>query len=59
MKSSTKDRIKGGFKEAKGKVKEKTGDATGDPNLRDRGTAEKAGGTVQRKIGDLKKVVEQ
>jgi len=59
MKSSTKDKIKGGFKEAKDKVKEKTGDATGDTNLRDRGTAEKAGGTVQRKIGDLKKVFEQ
>jgi uncharacterized protein YjbJ (UPF0337 family) len=26
MKSSTKDKIKGGFKEAKGKAKEKTGE---------------------------------
>jgi len=59
MKSSTKDKIKGGFKEAKGKVKEKAGSATGNPNLRDRGTAEKAGGKVQQKIGDLKKVFEQ
>jgi uncharacterized protein YjbJ (UPF0337 family) len=40
-------------------VKEKAGDATGNPNLRDRGTAEKAGGEVQRKIGYLKKVFEQ
>jgi uncharacterized protein YjbJ (UPF0337 family) len=59
MKSSTKDKIKGGFREAKGKVKEKAGQATGNPNLRDRGTAEKASGKVQRKIGDLKKVFEQ
>jgi uncharacterized protein YjbJ (UPF0337 family) len=59
MKSSTKDKIKGGFEEAKGKVKEKAGKATGDPDLRDRGTAEKAGGKVRRKIGDLKKVFEQ
>jgi uncharacterized protein YjbJ (UPF0337 family) len=59
MKSSTKDKIKGGFREAKGKIKEKAGDATGNPNLRDRGTAEKAGGKVQRKIGDLKKVFQQ
>jgi uncharacterized protein YjbJ (UPF0337 family) len=59
MKSSTKDKIKGGFEEAKGKVKEKAGKATGNPELRDRGTAEKAGGKVQRKIGDLKKVFEQ
>ena len=59
MKSSTKDKIKGGFREAKGKVKEKAGETTGNPNLRDRGTAEKAGGKVQRKIGDLKTVFEQ
>lgn len=59
MKSSTKDKIKGGFREAKGKVKEKAGNTTGNPNLRDRGTAEKAGGKLQRKVGDLKKVFEQ
>jgi uncharacterized protein YjbJ (UPF0337 family) len=59
MKSSTKDKIKGGFKEAKGNVKEKAGKATGHPDLRDRGTMEKAGGKVQRKIGDVKKVFDQ
>jgi uncharacterized protein YjbJ (UPF0337 family) len=59
MKSSTKDKIKGGFEEAKGKVKEKAGKATANPDLRDRGTAEKAGGKIQRKIGDVKKVFEQ
>ena len=59
MKSSTKDKIKGGFKEAKGKAKEKAGEATRNPDLRDRGTAEKVGGKVRRKIGDVKKVFEQ
>jgi uncharacterized protein YjbJ (UPF0337 family) len=59
MKSSTRDKIKGAFKEAKGNAKEKTGKATGNPDLRDRGTAEKAGGKVQRKIGDVKKLFEQ
>lgn len=59
MKSSTKDKIKGAFKEAEGKVKEKAGKATGNPDLRDRGTVEKAGGKVQRKIGDVEKVFEQ
>ena len=59
MKSSTKDKIKGGFEEAKGKVKEKAGKATGNPDLRDRGTAEKIGGKIQRKIGDVKKVFDQ
>ena len=43
----------------KGKVKEETGKATGNPDLRDRGKAEKTGGKVQRKIGDVKKVFEQ
>jgi uncharacterized protein YjbJ (UPF0337 family) len=59
MKSSTKDKIKGGFEEAKGKAKEQAGKATGDPDLRDRGTAEKTGGKIQRKIGDVKKVFDQ
>jgi uncharacterized protein YjbJ (UPF0337 family) len=59
MKSSTKDKIKGGFREAKGQVKEKAGKATHNPDLQDRGTLEKAGGKVQRKIGDVKKVFEQ
>ena len=56
MKSSTKDKLKGSAHEAKGKVKETAGKAVGNPNLRDRGTAEKVGGKVQRKVGDLKKV---
>jgi uncharacterized protein YjbJ (UPF0337 family) len=56
MKSSTKDKIKGSAREAKGKVKETAGKAVGNPNLRDRGTAEKVSGKVQRKVGDVKKV---
>jgi uncharacterized protein YjbJ (UPF0337 family) len=40
-------------------MKEETGKATRNPDLRDRGMAEKAGGKVQRKIGDVKKVFEQ
>jgi uncharacterized protein YjbJ (UPF0337 family) len=56
MKSSTKDRAKGRAAELRGKVKEKAGQATGNQNLRDRGTAEKAGGKVMRKVGEVKKV---
>ena len=56
MNSSTKDKAKGGFHEAKGTIKEKAGEATNNPDLRDRGTAEKAGGKVQGKVGDVKKV---
>ncbi len=59
MGSSKSDRIKGGLREAKGKIKETAGEATGNPDLRDRGTAEKAGGKVQRKVGEIKKVFGQ
>jgi uncharacterized protein YjbJ (UPF0337 family) len=59
MKSSTKDKIRGGFREVTGKVKEKAGKAIGNPDLRDRGAMEEAGGKVQRKIGDVKKVFDQ
>ena len=56
MNSSTKDKIKGTANEAVGKGKEKTGEAIGNPNLRDRGTEEKVAGKVERKVGDVKKV---
>jgi uncharacterized protein YjbJ (UPF0337 family) len=56
MKSSTKDKIKGTAKEAAGKVKETTGRTTGNRDMEDRGTTEKAGGKIQRKVGDIKKV---
>ena len=42
--------------EAKGKIKEETGKAVGNPDLQDRGTAEKVSGKVQKKVGDVKKV---
>jgi uncharacterized protein YjbJ (UPF0337 family) len=56
MKSSTRDKIKGTVSQIKGAVKEKAGQASGDPDLQDRGTAEKLGGTIQKKVGDVKKV---
>lgn len=59
MKSSTKDKIKGTFEEAKGGAKEKAGRATGNPDMEDRGTLEKTGGKIQRKVGDVKKVFDQ
>ena len=57
MNSSTHDKVKGTAKEAVGKVKEEAGKAIGNPDLRDRGTAEKVDGKVQRKVGDVKKVL--
>jgi uncharacterized protein YjbJ (UPF0337 family) len=56
MKSSTKDRAKGRFQEAKGKIKEKVGRATRNPDLQDRGTVENIAGKAQRKVGEVKKV---
>jgi len=59
MKSSTKDTVKGSVKEAVGKVKEATGNAIGNPDLQDRGTAQRVVGKVERKVGDVKKVLGQ
>lgn len=50
MKSSTKDKIKGTANQAKGAVKEKAGRAVGNRDMEDRGAAEKAGGTIQKKV---------
>ena len=53
------DKIKNATEEATGKVKEKTGEAMGNPDLQDRGTAEKVEGKIQKKVGDIKKVFDQ
>lgn len=57
MKQSTKDKAKGKFHELKGKVKEKIGRATNNPNLEAEGQGEKIGGKVQKKIGRVEKVL--
>ena len=59
MKPSTHDETAGKFHEAKGDVKEKLGRATKNPNLEDEGTAEKVSGKVQKKIGQVEKVLEK
>ena len=56
MDSSNTDKVKGTVNEAKGKLKEAAGKATGDADLQDKGTAEKVGGKIQNKVGDVKKV---
>jgi uncharacterized protein YjbJ (UPF0337 family) len=38
------------------KVKEETGKAIENPDLLDRGTAEKVAAKVERKVGEVKKV---
>jgi uncharacterized protein YjbJ (UPF0337 family) len=56
MKESTKDRAKGRLHEVKGKVKEKVGRVTNNPNLEAEGSGEKIGGKILRKIGEVEKV---
>ena len=57
MKQSTRDRAAGKLHEVKGKVKEKVGRATNNPDLEAEGRAEKIGGKFQKKIGQVEKVL--
>jgi uncharacterized protein YjbJ (UPF0337 family) len=59
MKSSTTDQVQGKIHELKGKLKQTVGQATNNPNLADEGQAEKLAGTVQIKVGRIKKVFEK
>jgi uncharacterized protein YjbJ (UPF0337 family) len=59
MKDSNKDQAEGKFHEVKGKVKEKVGRATNNPNLVEEGQDENVAGKVQKKIGQVEKVFEK
>jgi uncharacterized protein YjbJ (UPF0337 family) len=59
MKQSSKDQAEGTIHEVKGKVKEKVGRATNNPNLQDEGTDEKVAGKVQKKVGQVERVFEK
>jgi uncharacterized protein YjbJ (UPF0337 family) len=56
MSDSLKNKVEGTAREAKGKIKETAGRATNNPELADRGTAEKVAGKMQRKVGEVEKV---
>jgi len=43
----------------KGKVKEKAGQVTDNPNLEAEGLAEQLAGKVQNKVGQIEKVLEK
>jgi uncharacterized protein YjbJ (UPF0337 family) len=57
MKSSIGDKTEGTFHEVKGKVKEIAGKLSGNQKLEAKGTGEKRAGKVQKKIGQVKKVL--
>ncbi|TMJ85342.1 MAG: CsbD family protein [Alphaproteobacteria bacterium] len=52
-----KDRIKGSAEQAKGKVKEWVGKATGDKKTETKGKADQVGGKVRNAVGGLKDAV--
>ncbi len=59
MKPSTEDEVAGKVHEVKGKVKEKAGQLTNNPNLEADGQDEKVSGKVQTKLGQVEKVLEK
>jgi uncharacterized protein YjbJ (UPF0337 family) len=54
-----KDRIQGSFDQAKGKVKEVAGKATGDAKLETEGKADQIKGKVQNTVGGIKDSVKE
>ena len=59
MKPSTEDQITGKVHEVKGTIKEKAGQLTNNPDLEGQGIGEKIAGKVQKKIGQLERVIEK
>jgi uncharacterized protein YjbJ (UPF0337 family) len=59
MKASTENEIAGKVHEVKGEIKEKAGRLTNDPDLEGDGFGEKIAGKVQKKIGQVEKVIEK
>ena len=57
MRPSTKDAAKGTFHEVKGPVKETVGRVTNNPEVAAEGQDEKVGGKIQKKIGQVEKVL--
>ena len=52
-----KDEIEGKWEKAKGSVKDKAGEATGNTELEAEGEAQRAGGKIQEKAGKLRRKV--
>jgi uncharacterized protein YjbJ (UPF0337 family) len=59
MKDSIIDELKGKGHEVKGAAKEKAGQVVNDPKLETEGHDEKFAGKVQKKIGQIEKVLEK
>lgn len=57
MDESTKDQLQGKAHELKGALKEAAGKVTNQPDLEADGQTEKVAGTIQKKIGQVEKVL--
>ena len=57
MSQSMKDKVEGSIHQAKGAVKEKTGEVVGSSRLQTEGSVEKHAGKAQKKAGDIEKAL--
>jgi uncharacterized protein YjbJ (UPF0337 family) len=57
MKSSTKDQVAGSVHQLKGQLKETAGKITSNPRLKEEGQDEKLSGKIQKKVGEVEKVI--
>ena len=59
MTPSTKDQIEGTLHDLKGNIKKKVGKVTNNPKLTAQGQVEQFAGKVQKKAGQIEKVLEK
>ena len=59
MKPSTENELKGKAHEVKGAVKETVGKVIGNPELEAEGNHEGVDGKIQKKVGEVEKVIEK
>jgi uncharacterized protein YjbJ (UPF0337 family) len=59
IRRSAKNEGQGALKDLKGKIKQKAGRAANRPDIHDEGTADRAEGKVQRKVGQIQRVFEK
>ena len=57
MTNSTKQELEGDLHDAKGTAKEAAGKAANDPDLEAEGRTEKIAGIVQKKLGQIEKLI--
>jgi uncharacterized protein YjbJ (UPF0337 family) len=59
MKPSNQNKLEGKIHEVKGAIKQKVGQLTNNPDLEGEGLGEKIAGKVQKKLGQVQKVIEK